>query len=70
MHYSHYDPPMLDRAPWNAGKQVGTKHQLSQKQIRAVRISVDREGRIRDRAGETGPNVESLTEGCLRPIVH
>ena len=50
MGYSHYDPPMQDRAPWNAGKKVGTKRPLSQKQIWAVRFFLDREQRIRDRA--------------------
>ena len=50
MGYSQYDPAMLDRAPWNAGKKVGTKRPLSQKQIWAVRFFLDREQRIRDRA--------------------
>lgn len=50
MGYSHYDPAMQDRAPWNAGKKVGTKRPLSQKQIWAVRFFLDREQRIRDRA--------------------
>jgi integrase len=35
---------------WNAGKTVGTKRPLTQKQIWAVRFFLDREGRIRDRA--------------------
>ena len=50
MGYSQYDPAMQDRAPWNAGKKVGTKRPLSQKQIWAVRFFLDREARIRDRA--------------------
>ena len=50
MGYSHYDPATQDRAPWNAGKKVGTKRPLSQKQIWAVRFFLDREQRIRDRA--------------------
>ncbi|QPC98156.1 tyrosine-type recombinase/integrase [Qipengyuania soli] len=50
MGYSHYDPGMQDRPPWNAGKKVGTKRPLSQKQIWAVRFFLDREQRIRDRA--------------------
>lgn len=35
---------------WNAGKTVGTKRPLTQKQIWAVRFFLDREGRVRDRA--------------------
>ena len=38
------------RAPWNAGKTVGTKRPLIQKQIWAIRFFLDREGRLRDRA--------------------
>ncbi|MBX7501670.1 tyrosine-type recombinase/integrase [Qipengyuania sp. YG27] len=50
MGYSDYDPPMQDRTPCNAGKKVGTKRPLSQKQIWAVRFFLDREQRVRDRA--------------------
>ncbi|MXO75767.1 tyrosine-type recombinase/integrase [Altererythrobacter aerius] len=50
MGYSQYDPSMQGRAPWNAGKTVGTKRPLTQKQIWAVRFFLDREGRLRDRA--------------------
>src|SRR5690606_2468691 len=35
---------------WNAGKNVGTKRPLTQKQIWAVRFFLDREHRFRDRA--------------------
>ena len=35
---------------WNAGKAVGTKRPLTQKQIWAIRFFLDREGRLRDRA--------------------
>jgi integrase len=38
------------RTPWNAGKTVGTKRPLTQKQIWAIRIFLDREGGLRDRA--------------------
>jgi len=34
----------------DAGKMVGTKRPLTQKQIWAVHFFLDREGRIRDRA--------------------
>lgn len=41
---------MQGRAPWNAGKTIGTKRPLTQKQISAIRFFLDREGRLRDRA--------------------
>jgi hypothetical protein len=41
---------MKGRADWNAGKTVGTKRPLTQKQIWAIRFYLDREGRLRDRA--------------------
>jgi integrase len=50
MGHSHFDPAMLNRPAWNAGKVVGTKRPLTQKQIWAVRFFLDREGRLRDRA--------------------
>lgn len=50
MGYSQYDPGMQERVPWNAGKKVGTKRPLTQKQIWAIRFFLDREGRLRDRA--------------------
>lgn len=45
-----YDPAVQGRAAWNAGKTVGTKRPLTQKQIWAIRFFLDREGRLRDRA--------------------
>ena len=50
MGYSRYDPAMQRRAAWNAGKNVGTKRPLTQKQIWAIRFHLDREGRLRDKA--------------------
>lgn len=50
MGHSHFDPAMQNRPAWNAGKMVGTKRPLTQKQIWAVRFFLDREGRLRDRA--------------------
>lgn len=50
MGHSQYDVAMQGRAPWNAGKKVGTKRPMFQKQIWAVRFVLDREARIRDRA--------------------
>lgn len=50
MGYSHYDAAMRGRTAWNAGKKVGTKRPLTQKQIWAIRFYLDREARLRDRA--------------------
>ena len=50
MGHSQYDDASRERAAWNAGKKVGTKRPLTQKQIWAVRFFLDREGRVRDRA--------------------
>ncbi|WP_298671518.1 tyrosine-type recombinase/integrase [uncultured Sphingomonas sp.] len=50
MGYSQYDTPVQARPAWNAGKTVGTKRPLTQKQIWAVRFFLDREERARDRA--------------------
>jgi len=50
MGYSQYDPAVQGRAAWNAGRTVGTKRPLTQKQIWAIRFFLDREGRLRDRA--------------------
>lgn len=50
MGHAQYDPAMHRRPVWNAGKTVGTKRPLTQKQIWAVRFFLDREGRLRDRA--------------------
>lgn len=50
MGYSRFDPAMQGRTAWNAGKTVGTKRPLTQKQIWAIRFFLDREGRLRDRA--------------------
>jgi len=50
MGYSRFDAAMQTRVPWNAGKNVGTKRPLTQKQIWAIRFHLDREGRLRDRA--------------------
>ena len=50
MSRSQYDDASRQYAAWNAGKKVGTKRPLTQKQIWAVRFFLDRERRIRDRA--------------------
>ncbi|MEQ1951447.1 tyrosine-type recombinase/integrase [Mesorhizobium yinganensis] len=48
MGHSQYDGVSRHRAALNAGKKVGTKRPLTQKQIWAVRFFLDRERRIRD----------------------
>lgn len=50
MGISQYDFAAMGRPAWNAGKQVGVKKPLKQRQIWAVRFFLDREGRMRDRA--------------------
>ena len=50
MGYSQYDRGAQANKPWNAGKTVGTKRPLTQKQIWAIRFFLDRERRLRDRA--------------------
>lgn len=46
---SRFDEAIRPRPAWNAGKNVGTKRPLTQKQIWAIRFHLDREGRLRDR---------------------
>lgn len=63
MGISQYDPGALGRPAWNAGKQVGVKKPLKQRQIWAVRFFLDREGRMRDRA-LFDLAVDSKLRGC------
>jgi hypothetical protein len=48
MGYSSYDGHA--RPAWNAGRQVGTKRPLKQKEVWAIRFWLEQEGRLRDRA--------------------
>lgn len=50
MGIAQYDPAALGRPAWNAGRKVGVKKPLKQRQIWAIRFFLDREGRMRDRA--------------------
>ena len=50
MGHTRYEPATRARPAWNAGKTVGTKRPLTQKQIWALRFFLEREGRLRDRA--------------------
>lgn len=48
MGYSSYDGH--PRPAWNAGRQVGAKRPLKQKEVWAIRFWLEQEGRLRDRA--------------------
>lgn len=50
MGHFQLDDASRDRAAWNAGKKVGTKRPFTHEQIWAVRLFLDRESRVRDRA--------------------
>ena len=50
MGHSRLDPMIQYRPAWNAGKNIGTKRPLTQKQIWAIRFYLDRERRLRDKA--------------------
>lgn len=50
MGIAQYDPTALGRPAWNAGRKVGVKKPLKQRQIWAIRFFLAREGRMRDRA--------------------
>lgn len=63
MGHAQYDPATHHRPVWNAGRTVGTKRPLTQKQIWAVRLFLDREGRLRDRA-LSGLAIDSKLGGC------
>jgi hypothetical protein len=62
MGHSQYDAPIRRRAAWNAGRKVGTKRPLTQKQIWAIRFFLDREGRIRDSLFDLA--IDSKLRGC------
>lgn len=63
MGHSEHDPASQGRPAWNAGKTVGAKRPLTQKQIWAVRFFLDREKRLRDRA-LFDLAIESKLRGC------
>lgn len=45
-----YDPTALGRPAWNAGRKVGVKKPLKQRQIWAIRFFLGSERRMRGRA--------------------
>jgi integrase len=48
MGYSAFDGHV--RPAWNAGRKIGAKRALKQKEVWAIRFWLDQEGRLRDRA--------------------
>jgi len=48
MGYSAFDGH--DRPAWNAGRKIGAKRALKQKEVWAIRFWLEQEGRLRDRA--------------------
>lgn len=50
MGISQCDPAAAGRPAWNAGRQVSAKHALKIRQIWSIRLLLDREVRMRDRA--------------------
>ena len=63
MGYSRFDAATRHRSAWNAGKNVGTKRPLPQKQIWAIRFHLDHEGRLRDKA-IFDRAIDSKLRGC------
>lgn len=63
MGHSRLDPMIHYRPAWNAGKNIGTKRPLTQKQIWAIRFYLDRERRLRDKALFDHAN-DSKLRGC------
>ncbi|AWN44734.1 tyrosine-type recombinase/integrase [Methylobacterium durans] len=50
MGHSEHDPAFSERRSWNAGRKLGAKRALKPQQVWAIRIWLDRERRVRDRA--------------------
>jgi hypothetical protein len=50
MGHSIHDPAFAERRPWNTGRTPGAKRALKPQQIWAIRLWLDRERRMRDRA--------------------
>lgn len=63
MGYSRFDASTRHPPAWNAGKNVGTKRPLTQKQIWAIRFHLDRERRLRDKT-LFGLAIDSKLRGC------
>lgn len=50
MGHSIYDPGQHCRPAWNTGRKLGAKKPLYPKQVSAVRVRLEQEHRLRNRA--------------------
>lgn len=63
MGYSSFDSAGRNLPAWNAGRKIGPKRALKQKEVWAIRFSLKQEGRVRDRA-LFDLAVDSKLRGC------
>jgi integrase len=63
MGYSSFDPAGRNLPAWNAGRKIGPKRALKQKEVWAIRFWLEQEGRVRDRA-LFDVAVDSKLRGC------
>jgi hypothetical protein len=50
MGHSEFDPGLRGRESWNSGRKLDAKRALKPQQVWAIRLWLDRDGRVRDRA--------------------
>ena len=63
MGYSPFDPAGRNLPAWNAGRKIGPKRALKQKEVWAIRFWLEQEGRLRDRA-LFDVAIDSKLRGC------
>jgi hypothetical protein len=63
MGHSEYDPGFSDRSPWSAGRKLGAKRALKPQQVWAIRLWLNQERRVRDRA-MFDLAIDSKLRGC------
>jgi hypothetical protein len=63
MEFAQFDPAALGRPAWNAGRMVGVKKPLKQREIWAIRFFLDQEGRMRDKE-LFDLSIDSKLRGC------
>ncbi|QNM83242.1 tyrosine-type recombinase/integrase [Sphingomonas sabuli] len=63
MGYSSFDPAGRNLPAWNAGRKIGPKRALKQKEVWAIPFWLEQEGRVRDRA-LFDVAVDSKLRGC------
>jgi hypothetical protein len=61
--HSEYDPGVKGRESWNAGRKLGARRALKPQQVWAIRFSLDRDRRVRDRA-MFDLAIDSKLRGC------